>query len=150
MPERSSPPVVFTTQRVFPHPPAAVYAAFADADVLARWWGPKGFTNTFEMFEFEPDGRWEFVMHGPDGGRYLNSSVFRTVDAPRMVVIEHISPPHFVLSVTLEPDASGTRLTWAQGFPDPDVAARLEKLVVPANEENLDRLAAVLDEVRHA
>ena len=85
-------------------------------------------------------------MHGPDGGRYPNSSLFRTLDAPRTIVIEHISPPHFVLTVTLEGEASGTRLTWAQGFPDADVAALLQKLVVPANEENLDRLAAVLGE----
>lgn len=137
-------PTVFRTERVFPHPPDAVYAAFADGDRLARWWGPRGFTNTFETFEFRPGGRWVFVMHGPDGSRHPNESAFRALDSGKRVQIEHMSAPHFTLTVTLEPTGSGTKLTWAQSFPDRDVAARLEPIVVPANEQNLDRLGAEL------
>ena len=51
----------------FPFPPREIFAAFEQADKLARWWGPKGFTNTFQQFEFKPGGRWVFVMHGPNG-----------------------------------------------------------------------------------
>ena len=121
-----------------------MYGAFADAGRLARWWGPRGFTNTFETFEFWPGGEWVFEMHGPDGGRYPNTSVFRTLEAAEAVVIEHVSPPRFTLTVTLAPDAGGTLLTWAQAFPDPRIAAQVRAIVEPANEENLDRLAAVL------
>jgi uncharacterized protein len=42
---------VFETSRTLPHPPAAVYRAFASPEVLAAWWGPNGFTNSFEVFE---------------------------------------------------------------------------------------------------
>jgi uncharacterized protein YndB with AHSA1/START domain len=35
----------FHTARVLAHPPAGAYAAFADADQLAAWWGPQGFRN---------------------------------------------------------------------------------------------------------
>jgi uncharacterized protein YndB with AHSA1/START domain len=47
----------FTTTREIPASPAAVFAAFQDPARLARWWGPNGFTTTFETFEFRPGGR---------------------------------------------------------------------------------------------
>jgi uncharacterized protein YndB with AHSA1/START domain len=100
-------PVVFRTERVLGHAPAAVYAAFADADRLARWWGPRGFTNSFDAFEFRAGGRWEFVMHGPDGAHHANASVFRQLVPAETVVIEHVSPPRFTLTVTLAPHAGG-------------------------------------------
>jgi uncharacterized protein YndB with AHSA1/START domain len=141
-------PTVLSTERWLPHPPDAVYAAFADPAQLARWWGPEGFTNTFETFDFRPDGRWEFVMHGPAGGHYPNASVFRTLTPAALVVIEHVSPPPFTLSVHLAPDGEGTRLRWAQAFTDPALADRFRASVVPANEQNLDRLAALLGDRR--
>jgi uncharacterized protein YndB with AHSA1/START domain len=39
------------TTRTVVHSPNAVYGAFASADVLASWWGPEGFTNSFQVFE---------------------------------------------------------------------------------------------------
>src|SRR5687767_8169845 len=50
----STPEASFTTSRVLPFPPEVVFEAFARADLLARWWGPAGFSNTFEVFEFAP------------------------------------------------------------------------------------------------
>ena len=135
---------VVGTARMLPFAASRVFAAFGRAELLSRWWGPAGFTNTFQTFEFRPGGRWEFVMHGPDGARYPNASVFRALTRPALVVIEHVVPPHFTLTVTLEPAHDGTVLTWAQAFPDAAVAARVRAVVEPANEENLDRLAAVL------
>jgi uncharacterized protein YndB with AHSA1/START domain len=61
-------------------PPRDVFAAFEQPDRLARWWGPKDFTNTFERFEFTPGGRWVFAMHGPNGASYPNESVFREIE----------------------------------------------------------------------
>ena len=50
------------------------------------------------------------VMHGPDGTHHPNASVFREVQAPSTTVIEHASPPHFVLTVTLTPQHGRTAL----------------------------------------
>ena len=36
----------------------------------------------------------------------------------------------------------GTLVSWSQGFENPDVAKSIEHIVVPANEQNLDRLIA--------
>ena len=88
--------------RVFPWPPATVCAAWLDPARLARWWGPRGFTNTFEVCDPRPGGDWRFVMHGPDGKDYPNQNRFIAIEAPGRIVIEHVSDPHFVLTATFE------------------------------------------------
>jgi uncharacterized protein YndB with AHSA1/START domain len=137
----------FQTQRVLPYPPQKVYEAFARPELLAHWWGPDGFTSTFEVFEFEPGGRWKFAMHGPDGSHHPNESVFLKLEAPSRLVIQHVSPPRFVLTVTLAAHERGTVVTWNQEFEDSTVAARIRHIVEPANEQNLDRLQTVLSGV---
>ena len=134
----------FRTHRILPYQPEAVYQAFARAELLSRWWGPAGFTNTFELFEFAPGGRWRFVMHGPNGSHHPNESVFIELRAPDRLVIEHVSPPRYTLAVTLAAHEGGTVISWAQRFEHAVVAARLKHIVEPANEQNLDRLLAVL------
>lgn len=64
------------TSRVLEAPRERVFRAFSDPAHLERWWGPKGFTNTFHEFDLRPGGNWRFVMHGPDGADFPNESVF--------------------------------------------------------------------------
>lgn len=134
---------VCSSSRVFPFTPAQIFAAFADADRLAAWWGPDGFSNTFELFEFKTQGRWKFVMHGPDGKNYPNDCVFLEVSQHR-ITIRHVSPPHFTLTITLAEEDGNTNLDWHQAFDDPRVAESLAHIIVPANEQNLNRLHAAL------
>lgn len=135
----------FFTQRRLPQTtPAQVFAAFADPTRLARWWGPAGFSNRFQVFEFQPGGRWEFVMVGPDGTEYANRSVFAELRPPQRVVIEHRSQPHFTLTVVLTAEGPDTVIAWTQAFESASVAQSVRHIVEPANEENLDRLQTVL------
>lgn len=136
--------VTFRTTRELPAPPATVFAAIQDPIRLARWWGPNGFTNTFDVFEFKPGGRWIFAMIGPDGRVYRNESGFAAIEPDRQVVIRHVSTPRFVLTITLEATAAGTRVLWEQVFEDPAVADAVRAIVESANEQNLDRLTAVI------
>jgi uncharacterized protein YndB with AHSA1/START domain len=139
-----APMTTFTTSRHLPAPPAAVFAAIQDPACLATWWGPDGFSNRFEVFEFQPGGRWVFTMIGPDGTTCPNESVFASIEADRQVVIRHVCQPFFQLTITLESSAAGTLLHWEQAFDDPAVAQAVRHIVEPANEQNLDRLSAVL------
>jgi len=132
------------TERLLSATPSQVFAAFAHPDRLAQWWGPNGFTNTFQQFEFQPGGHWVFVMHGPDGTDYPNASVFREIQPDARIVLEHVVEPRFRLTVTLAARGHQTHLTWTQEFETPELAARLRAICAPANEQNLDRLQALL------
>ncbi|MBK6593243.1 MAG: SRPBCC domain-containing protein [Burkholderiales bacterium] len=138
-----TPDGVCQTSRIFPFAPPEVFAAFANAEQLAAWWGPDGFSNTFEVFEFKSQGRWKFLMHGPDGKTYPNECVFLAV-SPERIVIRHTNAPNFTLTVTLNGIENQTDLRWHQAFDDPRVAASIEHIIVPANEQNLNRLHASL------
>ena len=132
----------FNTSREIPAAPDLVFAAIRNPQRLARWWGPAGFTNTITGFDFTPGGRWSLTMHGPNGANYPNELVFAVIDAPGRVAMQHVSEPKFLLIITLAATAAGTLVSWAQTFESAEVAARLEAIVVPANDQNLERLAA--------
>lgn len=138
------PSAVLSTGRLIHASPQRVFEAFEQPGMLARWWGPKDFTNTFERFEFKPGGRWTFVMHGPDGTDYPNENVFREIQPASKIVIEHVVQPHFRLTVMLSARGESTHLSWVQEFDSPETAAKLRHICEPANEQNLDRLEAVL------
>jgi uncharacterized protein YndB with AHSA1/START domain len=74
--------VTLEIKRVLPARPPAVFAAFSDASVLARWWGPNGFT--IPSLEFEPrvGGRYRIEMQPPEGERFHLSGEFREVEPP--------------------------------------------------------------------
>ena len=122
--------------------PAQVFAAISTPERLARWWGPNGFTNTFSAFDFKTGGKWSLVMHGPDGANYPNDNVFGEIIPNQKVVVEHPMQPVFRLTIELAPSSTGTLVTWAQTFQSDDVARQIEHIVVPANDENLQRLQA--------
>ena len=131
----------FKTSIDIPASQEQVFAAFTDPKRMARWWGPAGFTNTFNVFEFKPGGRWSLVMHGPDGTNYPNESVFAEVEPSTKVVVAHTSEPKFRLTIILTKSAAGTTVSWAQAFENDDIAQRIEHIVVPANDQNLQRLS---------
>lgn len=130
--------------RVFAHAASVVFAAFTDDRKLARWWGPAGFSNTFHEFDLRPGGRWRFTMRGPDGTDYENESQFLEVVAPRRLVFRHLSRPEFRMTITLADEPSGTRVTWRMEFASERQCARASRYAVDANEQNFDRLEALL------
>ena len=131
----------FSASREVPATVEQVFAAISHPERLSRWWGPAGFTNTFSVCEFKNGGRWSFIMHGPDGRNYPNESVFVEIEPPRKVVVQHVSGPKYRLTIVSAPSAAGTVVSWSQAFESSDVAGRIKHIVVPANEQNLDRLS---------
>jgi uncharacterized protein YndB with AHSA1/START domain len=139
----------FFHSRLIDAPREQVFAVFADPARLARWWGPNGFTSTFRVFEFRPGGAWRFVLHGPDGTDYPNENVFTDIVAPERIVLEHLSTTHhFLMTITLDADDARTRIGWRQVFDTAAEKQRIAPYVTPANEQNLDRLAAEVQRTR--
>ncbi len=129
--------------RLFDVPREKLFRAFSEPEELARWWGPQGFTNTFEQFDLRPGGRWQFVMHAPDGTDYPNAKEFIEVSPPERVVFRHVQHAHgFTMTMTFVEVDGKTHLTWRMRFESLEEAERVRKFVEAANEENLDRLAA--------
>lgn len=133
------------TTRIFNAPRETVFSAWTNAELLKRWWGPKGFTNTFLEFEFKPGGKWKFIMHGPEGGNYENESMFVEISEPRKIILDHISNPHFLLTAYFEEAGPGkTKLIFEQVFETVELYNKVKGFAIDANEENMDRLQEVL------
>ncbi len=132
------------SSRVLRHARQRVFNAFSDPRQLTRWFGPNGFTSTFETFDFRPGGEWVFVFHGPNGTDYPNRSIFVEVVPFERIVYDHVVPPHFRATMTLDEDEGGTRFTWLMTFATAQLCETLKGICVPANEENFDRLEAHL------
>ncbi|MXN91038.1 ATPase [Flavobacterium sp. Sd200] len=126
-----------------------VYKAVTLAGHLSKWWGPNGFTNTFNKYELKEGGLWDFVMHGPDGNDYHNQSVFIKIEEPKVVVFNHIVPPEFQAVITLKKiTPEKTQITFQQVFETAEACAKLKDFCLEKNEENLDRLEAELEKMK--
>ena len=75
--------------RVFDAPRELVWQAMTDPRHVVHWWGPRGFTTTIEKMDVRPGGVWKHVMHGPDGVKYPNKSIFKEVVKPERIVYSH-------------------------------------------------------------
>lgn len=121
-----------------------VFKVWTHPHYLAQWWGPKDFKNTFHEFDLKPGGAWNFVMHGPNGVDYPNSSQFVEIKMPNRLVLNHISKPQFQIVVNFEEAGSQTKVTFRQIFPTKDEADKIRAFVTEANEQNMDRMEAVV------
>jgi uncharacterized protein YndB with AHSA1/START domain len=84
--------------RLIDAPIALVWEVWTKPEHIKNWWGPTGFTNTIDRMEVQPEGIWEFVMHGPDGKDYKNMAVYHVVVRPERLEFEHINEPwHYTI-----------------------------------------------------
>ena len=132
------------TTRVVDAPRERVFRAWTDPERLARWWGPKGFTNTFQEFDPRPGGTWRFVMRAPSGVEFQNRSVFVEIVSPERIVFRHESPPEFQVTATFAEEAGKTRVTFRMLFETAAACEKLKGFAPEANEQNFDRLEAEL------
>ena len=131
--------------RILNAPQELVFQAFRDPGHLAKWWGPKGFTNTFSEFDLRPGGHWRFVMRGPDGTDYPNHSVFDEVVPPERIVFRHLDEMHeFQMTILLAERGGKTQITWRMLHPTVEKRDQVKPFVVEANEQNFDKLEAEL------
>ena len=82
----NNPGRVFTMTREFAAPRAVVWAAFTEADRLAQWWGPTGFTFIRCTLELTRGGAFHFGMRSPDGGEMWARFVYEEITVPEKLV----------------------------------------------------------------
>jgi uncharacterized protein YndB with AHSA1/START domain len=85
--------------RIIEAPRDLVFAMWTDAKHVARWWGPKGYSNPVCEVDARTGGAMKIVMRAPDGAEHPMTAIFHEVVAPERLV--------FVATAI---DKAGTRL----------------------------------------
>ena len=98
----------FEISRTFDAPRDLVFRAFAEAERLAQWWGPKGFEIEVKKLEFRPGGIFHYRMVGRDGNDMWGRFIYREIVAPERIV--------WVNSFS-DPEGGLTRAPFAETFP---------------------------------
>ncbi|MFB6364131.1 SRPBCC family protein [Paenibacillus elgii] len=135
------------SSREFDVPRELVFRAWTTPDLLARWWGPHGFTNTFHECDIRPGGTWRFTMHGPDGTDYPNHNVFVEIVPLERIVLDHLSGHEFRVTAAFENLEGCTKFTFRQLFKITEEFEQVKAYCTEANEQNLDRLGRLLEEM---
>jgi uncharacterized protein YndB with AHSA1/START domain len=76
--------VLFT--RILDAPRDLVFQVWTDPEHMAKWWGPKWFTNPVCEMDVRPGGAILIHMRGPDGVVYPMKGEFREVVKPELLV----------------------------------------------------------------
>lgn len=138
---RTTPDCEIVSSRIFNFPIELVYNAWSDPEHLKIWWGPAGFTNTFNEFDFRPGGKWNFIMHGPDKGNYVNECEFIKIERPVLIAWKRYSKPLFQVVVTFEKiPVNKTKIVFKQVFNTAEECNKIKKYTVGKNDENFVKL----------
>ncbi|WP_368497586.1 SRPBCC family protein [Herbiconiux sp. A18JL235] len=65
--------------REFDAPVEAVFAAYADPELVRQWVGPNGYETTIDVYSLETGGRWRYVQRNPAGDEFAFNGVFHRV-----------------------------------------------------------------------
>jgi uncharacterized protein YndB with AHSA1/START domain len=77
----------FVITRVFDAPRELVWKAWTEPKRMAKWWGPRKFTNPVCKMDVRPGGAFRIVMRGPDGVDHPVKGFYREVARPERLVM---------------------------------------------------------------
>ena len=136
--------------RIFDAPREVVFRAWTDVEQLAKWWGPKGFTNPVCKADVRPEGAIYIEMCAPYGTSYPMGGTFHEVVAPERLVftstavVDESGNPQLVNlnTVTFEDYNGKTKLTLrVQVKKATPLVAQAVEGMEQGWSESLDRLA---------
>lgn len=139
-------------ERIYDAPVKMVWDAWVDPKQVAKWWGPRGFTLTTRNKEVKPGGKWNYVMHGPDGKDWENRTYFHEVEQYSKLVYDHgatdDTPPMFRVTVLFsEVKGHKTKMEMIMALATEEAAKETAKFVKQAGGNSTwDRLAEFLIE----
>lgn len=147
--------------REFDAPREAVWRAWTDPALFARWWGPEHFTGHVAHMDVQPGSHYHWAMLDPEGNKYWSTGTFHEVVAPeRLVFSDSFAdadgnvipaaaygmgddfPDETLVTVTLEAlPGSRTRLTLVNaGVPE----GQMREMSSAGWLQSFDKLAATL------
>jgi uncharacterized protein YndB with AHSA1/START domain len=128
-------------------PSERVFAACVEAEKLAEWWGPTGFTSPEMQLDVREGGRYRITMQPPEGEAFHLRGEFREIEAPRRLVYTFVweepdpDDQETVVTLTFERAGARTCLVLDQG---PFKTAARHELHRAGWTESLDRLERAL------
>ncbi|TNM63039.1 SRPBCC domain-containing protein [Aliirhizobium smilacinae] len=137
--------LIVENERLFATERPTLFRAFSDPAILAKWWGPHGFTNRIDRFEFTNGGTWIIVMTSSSDTDFVNHWTFEDIRLDERITAFHHGPTHaFALEIGFHDAGPATRLTWRMSFDDTKENREIERFLEAANEQNFDRLETVM------
>ena len=79
--------------RVIAAPRARVFEFFADAALLAKWWGPSGFSIPSLDFAPRVGAHYRIEMQPPESEAFTLTGTFHEVDAPSRLAFSFVWEP---------------------------------------------------------
>lgn len=132
-----------TFERTYPVSVETLFRAFSDPEILAKWFGPEGFTNTIHELNLVPGGAFRLTMHGPDGTDYPNEWVVVDVLTNERLEMRHEHKVYGFSSVySFISEGDRATLNWVITLPT-NFPQGLD-FIKDMNKQNLDRLGREL------
>ena len=131
--------------RMLNAPVDLVWKVWTNGEHIANWWGPGGFTNTIHKMDVVAGGEWRLTMHGSDGKKYPNKSVFIETVPLKKIVFRHFNP-NYIATIVFEPKEKETLMEWEMLFETTELFETVVK-VFEADEglkQNVEKLVNYL------
>lgn len=140
-----------TVERIFDAPRTLVFDAWSKPELLAQWWGPKGWTLPVCNLDLRPGGVWHYCMRGPAGEESWGKAIYHEIVAPERIVYTdyfsdaegNISEKMPAASITLlfaEQDGKTKVTSYAQYPTAADLETVIKMGMIEGMTETLDRL----------
>jgi uncharacterized protein YndB with AHSA1/START domain len=140
-------------ERTFDAPRELVWKAFTDAELIPRWWGPRGTTTTVAEMDVRPGGTWRYVSRAPDRDEVSFHGEYLEVDPPNrfkwtfLFAVEGLGDQGGPETFIFEDVDGKTKVTSTGHFGSvEEIEAALATGMIAGAVESWDRLEAMLAE----
>ena len=113
--------LILEFKRVIPAAAPIVFRLFSDADELAKWWGPAGFSVPSLDFNPAVGSSYRIEMQPPEGDAFFLTGEFREVDPPTRLAYTFVWEPadpddvETLVELSFRADGDSTEVDFRQG-----------------------------------